>query len=91
MSDDVPAFEPPIWNPGIAVSASGLAVVVGSGFVGSSQIMVDGTPIQTGFGDTQHLSTYLYGIPPGQHRIVVSNPSGGGSKEQLLQIQKTIP
>jgi hypothetical protein len=60
----------------------------GSGFVASSQVLLNGQPVQTLYLSGQRIVAYIYNVQgPGQQAITVTNPSPGGGVSNALQLQ----
>lgn len=73
---------------------SGDITINGSGFVNTSQIFLNGQPIQTQYLSVQQIVGYFYGTGPAQTALLtVSNPAPGGGVSNSLpfNIQDTIP
>lgn len=62
--------------------------ISGSGFVPTSQVMLNGQPVQTVYLSAQEIVTYLYDVPgPGLQAITVVNPAPGGGISNVLELQ----
>ena len=62
--------------------------ISGSGFVPTSQVMLNGQPVQTLYLSAQQIVTYLYDVQgPGLQAITVVNPAPGGGTSNVLQLQ----
>jgi hypothetical protein len=73
-----------------AISSFYIAIV-GSGFIGSSQIMLDNNPAQTIYVDSQHLFAFIYKISAGQHDVAVVNAGSRPSNGLSVQVQQAYP
>lgn len=62
--------------------------ISGSGFVASSQVLLNGQPVQTLYLSGQRIVAYIYNVQgPGQQAITVMNPPPGGGVSNALQLQ----
>jgi hypothetical protein len=62
--------------------------ISGSGFVASSQILLNGQPVQTVYVSGQRIVAYVYNVQgPGQQAVTVMNPPPGGGASNALQLQ----
>jgi hypothetical protein len=62
--------------------------ISGSGFVASSQVLLNGQPVQTLYLSSQRIVAYIYNVQgPGQQAITVMNPPPGGGVSNALQLQ----
>jgi sugar lactone lactonase YvrE len=64
--------------------------ISGSGFVSTSQVMLNGQPVQTLYLSGQQIVAYLYDVQgPGLQAITVMNSAPGGGTSNVLELQVT--
>jgi IPT/TIG domain len=62
--------------------------ISGSGFVPSSQVLLNGQQVQTLYLSAQQIVAYLYDVQgPGLQAVTVVNPAPGGGTSNVLELQ----